>query len=70
MAFNAPGRFRCPGIRTDFLLLFFGANTDKSVLQGGPPEVALSGTTFSHPDWGRHDHHMPDLVILLITRCH
>ena len=51
-------------------ILFFGANTDKSVLQGGPPEVTLSGTTVLHPDWGCHDHHMPDLVIRRITRCH
>ena len=45
-------------------LYFFGANMDKSVLQGGLPEVTLSSTTFLHPDWGHHDHHMQDLVIL------
>ena len=50
--------------------IFFCANTVKSVLQGGPPESTLSSTTFLHPDWGHYDHHMPDLVILQITRCH
>ena len=53
---------RLPGMKLHVLRQISSvvvANMNKSILQGGLPEIALSSTTFLHPGLSRHDQHMP-----------